>query len=316
VEQVTKEGKEKEEQLCRTRKELNAARETVEMFRFALEHRVKESIRDQKKLLEVSRERDKAQQSQKRITEAYGQLRKQLVESNQRVQSLIGHNEHLAGLAAAAHDELVAKVLFQLASRDSPQSQKSLPAIGDKAESSPLKGELAQAKEQIKLLTAKVEARKALPASSAETSLANRNIERLTSENRRLSEELKNAKELARQWNENFRLLAQRIADVEVESDEQRPIVRHSTLPEEAESEKPGFFSRALTALGLLGTGAVLGMGAAAALGREDSPQTLVAAPEHRVLAPTATQSALGSAPAQKALGPATRLLLPPKSES
>lgn len=318
VEQLTKEGKEKEEQLCRARKVLNAARETVEMLRLAFDRSHEESRRDQKKLLEVSRELDKAQKSQQRISEAYGQLRQRLVESNQRVQSLIGHNNHLAGLAAAAHDELVAKVLFQLASRDSPQSQKALPAIGDKTESSRLKGELAQAKEQIKLLTEKAQARKALPASSAETSLAlaNRNIEKLTSEKQRLSEELKNARELARQWNENFRLLAQRFADVEVEIDEQRPIVRQSTLPEETESEKPGFFGRALTALGLLGTGAVLGMGAAAALGREDSAQTLIAAPEHKVLGPAATQKALGSAPAQKALGPATQRLLPPKSES
>ena len=255
----------------------------------------------------MSRERDKAQKSQQRITEAYGQLRKQLVESNQRVQSLIGHNHQLAGQLTAAHEELVAKVLFQLASRDSPQSQKALPAMGDKTESSRLKGELARAKEQIKLLTAKAEARKALPASSAETSLANRNIERLTAENLRLSEELKNAKELARQWNENFRLLAQRFADLEVEVDEERPIVRQAALPKETESEKPGFYSRALTAIGLLGTGAVLGMGAAAALGREDSPKSLGAAPERKVLGPAAEQ---------KALGPATQRLLPAKSNS
>ena len=51
VEQVTKERKETEEILCRTKKERDADRETIGMFRFALDRSHEESRRDQKRLL-------------------------------------------------------------------------------------------------------------------------------------------------------------------------------------------------------------------------------------------------------------------------
>ena len=161
-----------------------------------------------------------------------------------------------------------------------------LPAVSNNTESIRLKGELAQAKAEIRLLKGQVEARQALPASSAQTSLAiaNRSIEHLNSEIRRLSKECMDATELARQWKENSRRLALQVSG-------------QSTLQEQTEGGKPGFLKSALTAIGI-GTGVVIGARVAAMLGREDSPKSL------------------GPAPEQKALGPRPQRLLPPKSNS
>ena len=112
---------------------------------------------------------------------------------------------------------------------------------GNNTESIRLKGELAQAKAEIRLLKGQVEAHQALPASSAQTSLAvaNRSIEHLNSENRRLSKECMEAIELARQWEDYSRRLSRQIGG-------------QSTLQEQTEGGKPGFLKSALTAIGMI----------------------------------------------------------------
>ena len=334
VEQVTRERKEKEEQLCQSRREQVTDRETITKLRFSLDRANEERSRDQQRLLAANRERDEAERAQVQLTEEYRNL---FAESNRQVEVLIGHSDKLARQLAVAKDKQAAQLAKQSAFKSrlllqsklenaqaenrtlkqrlrsvegelssstkrlaAKAQQKLLPAARDQTESIRLKGELAQAKTEIRLLRGQVEARKALPASSAQTSLAvaNRSIEQLNSEIRRLNKEWLAARELAQQWERNFRLLAQRLAEVEDGMVEKRRIGRQSTQQEQTESAEPGFFRRALMAIGMFGTGAVLGAGAVSMLGRENTPKSL------------------GRAPEQKALGPKTQRLLPPKSNS
>ena len=310
---------EKEEQLCRLRKEQATDRESIDKLRFSLERALEESSQDQQRLLEVSRERDEAENLQQETETEYRSL---LFDSHRQINDLREHTGNLQRKLAVAEDKQAAqlakqsyghvqlqsrlenaqaeiktlkqsgraleKSLSSPARRLSARAQpKMLPAVSNNTESIRLKGELAQAKAEIRLLKGQVEAHQALPASSAQTSLAvaNRSIEHLNSENRRLSKECMEAIELARQWEDYSRRLARQIGG-------------QSTLQEQTEGGKPGFLKSALTTIGMLGTGVVLGAGAAAMLGREDSPKSL------------------GPAPEQKALGPRAQRLLPPKSNS
>jgi len=310
---------EKEEQLCRLRKEQATDRESIDKLRFSLERALEESSQDQQRLLEVSRERDEAENLQQETETEYRSL---LFDSHRQINDLREHTGNLQRKLAVAEDKQAAqlakqsyghvqlqsrlenaqaeiktlkqsgraleKSLSSPARRLSARAQpKMLPAISANTESIRLKGELAQAKAEIRLLKGQVEARQALPASSAQTSLAiaNRSIEHLNSEIRRLSKECMEAIELARQWEDYSRRLARQVGG-------------QSMLQEQTESGKPGFLKSALTAIGMIGSGVVLGAGAAAMLGREDSPKSL------------------GAAPDQKALGPRPQRLLPPKSNS
>ena len=310
---------EKEEQLCRLRKEQATDRESIDKLRFSLERALEESSQDQQRLLEVSRERDEAENLQQETETEYRSL---LFDSHRQINDLREHTGNLQRKLAVAEDKQAAqlakqsyghvqlqsklenaqaeiktlkqsgraleKSLSSPARRLSARAQpKMLPAISANTESIRLKGELAQAKAEIRLLKGQVEAHQALPASSAQTSLAvaNRSIEHLNSENRRLSKECMEAIELARQWEDYSRRLARQIGG-------------QSTLQEQTEGGKPGFLKSALTTIGMIGSGVVLGAGAAAMLGREDSPKSL------------------GPAPEQKALGPRPQRLLPPKSNS
>ena len=310
---------EKEEQLCRLRKEQATDRESIDKLRFSLERALEESSQDQQRLLEVSRERDEAENLQQETETEYRSL---LFDSHRQINDLREHTGKLQRKLAVAKDKQAAqlakqsyghvqlqsklenaqaeiktlkqsgraleKSLSSPARRLSARAQpKMLPAISANTESIRLKGELAQAKAEIRLLKGQVEAHQALPSSSAQTSLAvaNRSIEHLNSENRRLSKECMEAIELARQWEDYSRRLARQVGG-------------QSTLQEQTEGGKPGFLKSALTAIGMIGSGVVLGAGAAAMLGREDSPKSL------------------GPAPEQKALGPRPQRLLPPKSNS
>ena len=310
---------EKEEQLCRLRKEQATDRESIDKLRFSLERALEESSQDQQRLLEVSRERDEAENLQQETETEYRSL---LFDSHRQINDLREHTGNLQRKLAVAEDKQAAqlakqsyghvqlqsrlenaqaeiktlkqsgraleKSLSSPARRLSARAQpKMLPAISANTESIRLKGELAQAKAEIRFLKGQVEAHQALPASSAQTSLAiaNRSIEHLNSENRRLSKECMEAIELARQWEDYSRRLARQVGG-------------QSMLQEQTESGKPGFLKSALTAIGMIGSGVVLGAGAAAMLGREDSPKSL------------------GPAPEQKALGPRPQRLLPPKSNS
>ena len=319
VEQVTREKIEKEEQLCRNRKELETDKETEKTLRSSLDRALLERSHDQQRLLEVRRERDEAENLQQELRTTHRSL---LFDSHRQINDLREHTGNLQRKLAVAEDKQAAqlakqsyghvqlqsrlenaqaeiktlkqsgraleKSLSSPARRLSARAQpKMLPAISANTESIRLKGELAQAKAEIRFLKGQVEAHQALPASSAQTSLAvaNRSIEHLNSENRRLSKECMEAIELARQWEDYSRRLARQIGG-------------QSTLQEQTESGKPGFLKSALTAIGMIGSGVVLGAGAAAMLGREDSPKSL------------------GPAPEQKALGPRPQRLLPPKSNS
>ena len=310
---------EKEEQLCRLRKEQATDRESIDKLRFSLERALEESSQDQQRLLEVSRERDEAENLQQETETEYRSL---LFDSHRQINDLREHTGNLQRKLAVAEDKQAAqlakqsyghvqlqsrlenaqaeiktlkqnvraleKSLSSPARRLSARAQpKMLPAISANTESIRLKGELAQAKAEIRLLKGQVEAHQALPASSAQTSLAiaNRSIEHLNSENRRLSKECMEAIELARQWEDYSRRLARQVGG-------------QSTLQEQTEGGKPGFLKSAFTAIAMIGSGVVLGAGAAAMLGREDSPKSL------------------GPAPEQKALGPRPQRLLPPKSNS
>ena len=310
---------EKEEQLCRLRKEQATDRESIDKLRFSLERALEESSQDQQRLLEVSRERDEAENLQQETETEYRSL---LFDSHRQINDLREHTGNLQRKLAVAEDKQAAqlakqsyghvqlqsrlenaqaeiktlkqnvraleKSLSSPARRLSARAQpKMLPAVSNNTESIRLKGELAQAKAEIRLLKGQVEAHQALPASSAQTSLAvaNRSIEHLNSENRRLSKECMEAIELARQWEDYSRRLARQVGG-------------QSTLQEQTEGGKPGFLKSAFTAIAMIGSGVVLGAGAAAMLGREDSPKSL------------------GPAPEQKALGPRPQRLLPPKSNS
>jgi hypothetical protein len=305
VEQVTREKKEKEEQLCQTRKALDAEKETVKTLRSSLESARQEREQAELRLLVETETNEEVLNVQLQLEE---QLKRLLFDTSDQVDDLSLRNQKLARQLAEAKD----KREVQLAKIAASKSRQQLQARLESAQlvtwslTQRLRSAEAGLSSSQKMLPAKAQqkqlpaVRQTLPASSAQTSLAvaNRSIEHLNSENRRLSKEWMKAKELARQWEENFCRLAQRLEDVEDGNGEGRRIERQSQLQEQTENQRPGYFVRALKAIGMLGTGAVLGVGAVAMLGGEDS------------------QKALGAAKEQKTLGPKTQRLLPPKSNS
>ncbi len=305
VEQVTREKKEKEEQICQTRKALDAEKETVKTLRSSLESARQEREQAELRLLVETETNEEVLNVQLQLEE---QLKRLLFDTSDQVDDLSLRNQKLARQLAEAKD----KREVQLAKIAASKSRQQLQARLESAQlvtwslTQRLRSAETGLSSSQKMLPAKAQqkqlpaVRQTLPASSAQTALAvaNRSIEHLNSENRRLSKEWMKAKELARQWEENFCRLAQRLEDVEDGNGEGRRIERQSQLQEQTENQRPGYFVRALKAIGMLGTGAVLGVGAVAMLGGEDS------------------QKALGAAKEQKTLGPKTQRLLPPKSNS
>ena len=292
VEQSTREKKEREERLCQTRKELDTEKETVKALRRSLESARQEREQAEQRLLVETETNEEVLNAHLRLEE---QLSRLLFETSEQVDDLSLRNQKLARQLAEVKD----KREVQLAKIAASKSHQQLQARLESAQfaiwslTQRLRSAETGLSSSTKKLAAKAQqkqlpaARQALPASSAQTSLAiaNRSIEHLNSEIRRLSKECMDATELARQWKENSRRLALQISG-------------QSTLQEPTEGGKPGFLKSALTAIGMIGGGVVLGAGAAAMLGREDSPKSL------------------GPAPEQKALGPRPQRLLPPKSNS
>ncbi len=291
VEQVTREKKEREERLCQTRKELDTEKETVKALRRSLESARQEREQAEQRLLVETETNEEMLNAHLRLEE---QLSRLLFETGEQVDDLSLRNQKLARQLAEVKD----KREVQLAKIAASKSHQQLQARLESAQfaiwslTQRLRSAETDLSSSTKKLAAKAQqkqlpaARQALPASSAQTSLAiaNRSIEHLSSENRRLSKACMEAIELARQWKENSRRLALQISG-------------QSTLQEQTEGGKPGFLKSALTAIGI-GTGVVIGARVAAMLGREDSPKSL------------------GPAPEQKALGPRPQRLLPPKSNS
>ena len=315
VEQVTREKKEKEEQLSQSRKALDTEKETVRTLRSFLEIERQEREQAERSLLIETETNEEMQSTQHWLEE---QLKRRLFEMSDQVDDLSLRNQKLARQLAEAKDKREVQLAKIAASTSRQQLQVRMESA--QTEIQTLKQRLRSVEGELSSATKKLAAkpqqkqlpavRQALPASSAETSLAvaNRSIQHLNSENERLRNEWTEARESARYWEENFRRLAQRLAEVEGGIAENQRIGRHAQAQEETENEEPGFFQRALRTIGLLGTGAVLGMGAAAALGRGDSAKGLGAGAERRALGPAAEQRALGPKKDQR--------LLPPKSNS
>lgn len=292
VEQLTREKKQVESQLCQRRDELAKEKQLVKTLRSSVEsahldvtlteHRLQEERRGQAALANWASQREE-------------EHRRQLSESNQRIHALLKHNDELTRQLSVATDSQV----VQLAEWSSVQSSLQLQSRLDnaEAESRRLKQQLRSVEEVLSSATKKLAAkeqqrqlppaRQTEPTSSAQTALAvaNQNIATLTADNRRLSKELQAATDLAKQWKDHADSLSREFAALQ------------DGMATQAETEKPGFFTRALGAIGLIGTGVLVGAGAATALGSGDSGK------------------ALGPAEGQRALGPGTQLSLPPRSK-
>ena len=292
VEQVTREKKEKEAQLLQKGKELVAEKETVKTLRSSWESAHLDWILTEQRLLDESRGQAALASWANQRAQEY---RRQLSESDQRIDALLEHNDELTRQLSVATDSQVVQLAEWSASQSRLQLQSRLDSA--EAESRRLKQQLRSvegvlssaakklaAKEPQKQLPS---ARPTEPTSSAQTALAvaNQNIATLTADNRRLSKELKTATDLAKQWEDHAHSVDREFAALQ------------DGMATQAETEKPGFFTRALGAIGLIGTGVLVGAGAATALGSGDSGK------------------ALGPAPGQRSLGPKTQLSLPPRSK-
>ncbi len=292
VEHLTREKTEVESQLCQRRDELAKEKQLVKTLRSSVESAHLDWILTEQRLQDESRGQAALVKGAFQRAEEY---RRQLSESDRRIHALLEHNDELSRQLAEATDSQVVQLAEWSASQSHLRLQSRLESA--EAESQSLKqrlrsveGELSSAakklaaKEQQKQLPP---ARQTEPTSSAQTTLAvaNQNIATLTADNRRLSKELKAATDLAKQWEDHAHRLAHQFAELQDGMDTQ------------AETETPGFFTRALGAIGLIGTGVIVGAGAATALGSEDSGK------------------ALGPESGQRALGPKTQLSLPPRSK-
>jgi len=292
VEQLTREKKEVEEKLCESRDELEMEQAFLQEFRTAVERGLLDRFLTEQRLLDESREQAALASLEFQRAEEY---QRQLSESDQRIHALLAHNDELTRQLSVATDSQVVQLAEWSASQSHLRLQSRLDSA--EAENQRLKQQLRSvegvlssatkklaAKEQQKQLPP---ARQTEPTSSAQTALAvaNQNIATLAADNRRLSKELQAATDLAKQWEEHAHSLDREFAALQ------------DGMATQAETEKPGFFTRALGAIGLIGTGVLVGAGAATALGSGDSGK------------------ALGPASGQRSLGPGTQLSLPPRSK-
>ena len=101
---------EKEEQLCRLRKEQATDRESIDKLRFSLERALEESSQDQQRLLEVSRERDEAENLQQETETEYRSL---LFDSHRQINDLREHTGNLQRKLAVAEDKQAAQLAKQ-----------------------------------------------------------------------------------------------------------------------------------------------------------------------------------------------------------
>ena len=292
VEQLTREKKQVESQLCQRRDELAKEKQLVKTLRSSVEnahldvtlteHRLQEERRGQAALVNWASQREE-------------EHRRQLSESNQRIHALLKHNDELTRQLSVATDSQV----VQFAEWSASQSQLRLQSRVDnaEAESQRLKQQLRSVEVELSSATKKLAAkeqqkqlppaRQTEPTSSAQTALAvaNQNIATLAADNRRLSKELQAATDLAKQWKDHADSLSREFAALQ------------DGMVAQEETETPGLLTRALGAIGLIGTSVLVGAGAATALGSGDSGK------------------ALGPASGQRSLGPKSQLSLPPRSK-
>lgn len=292
VEQLTREKKEVEEQLCESRDALEMEQAFLQGFRSAVDRGLLDRFLTEQRLLDESREQAALASLEFQRAEEY---RRQLSESDERIHALLEHTDELTRQLSVATDSQVVQLAEWSASQRHLQLQSRLDNA--EAESQRLKQQLRSVEGELSSATKKLAAkeqqkqlppaRQTEPTSSAQTALAvaNQNIATLTADNRRLSKELQAATDLAKQWEEHAHSLDREFAALQ------------DGMATQAETEKPGFFTRALGAIGLIGTGVLVGAGAATALGSGDSGK------------------ALGPASGQRSLGPGTQLSLPPRSK-
>ena len=292
VEQLTREKKEVEEQLCESRDALEMEQAFLQGFRSAVDRGLLDRFLTEQRLLDESREQAALASLEFQRAEEY---RRQLSESDERIHALLEHTDELTRQLSVATDSQVVQLAEWSASQRHLQLQSRLDNA--EAESQRLKQQLRSVEGELSSATKKLAAkeqqkqlppaRQTEPTSSSQTALAvaNQNIATLTADNRRLSKELQAATDLAKQWEDHSRSLDREFAALQ------------DGMATQAETEKPGFFTRALGAIGLIGTGVLVGAGAATALGSGDSGK------------------ALGPAEGQRALGPGTQLSLPPRSK-
>lgn len=305
VEQLTREKKEKEAQLLQRGKELDAEKETVKALRSSLE--ITRQACEESELMRVMEEIGSRESLTKqiRLTDEY---QRQLFDTSQQRDDLSLRNEKLSRQLAEAKDKREVQLAKISASKSHQQVKarlesarltiwsltQQLRAAETSRSSSP---KVLPAKAPMKQLPA---VQKTLPASSSQTALAvaNQRIKELNSENQRLKQEMMKAEASAGRWEWNYRQLAAHPPAVHVVADESRQIARHSEIQEDTESDTPRFFKGTLAAIGGLGVGVFIGVGAVSMLGSASNTKVLGAAPE------------------QKALGPRKQHLLPPKSDT
>ena len=292
VEQMTREKKEVESQLCQSRVELAKEKQLVKTLRSSVESVHLDMILTEQRLQDESRGQAALANWAHQREEEH---RRQRSESDQRIHALLEHTDKLTRQLTEAKDSQVVQLAAWSASQRHLQLQSRLDSA--EAESQRLKQRLRSVEGELsstaKKLAAKEQQKQLPPArqtestSSAQTAraVANQNIATLTADNRRLSKELKAATDLAKQWEDHAHRLAHQFAELQ------------DGMVAQAETEKPGLFTRALGAIGLIGTGVIVGAGAATALGSGDSGK------------------ALGPASGQRALVPKTQLSLPPRSK-
>ncbi len=292
VEQMTREKKEVESQLCQSRVELAKEKQLVKTLRSSVESVHLDMILTEQRLQDESRGQAALANWAHQREEEH---RRQRSESDQRIHALLEHTDELTRQLTEAKDSQVVQLAAWSASQRHLQLQSRLDSA--EAESQRLKQRLRSVEGELsstaKKLAAKEQQKQLPPArqtestSSAQTAraVANQNIATLTADNRRLSKELKAATDLAKQWEDRAHRLAHQFAKLQ------------DGMVAQAETEKPGFFTSALGAIGLIGTGVIAGAEAATALGSGGSGK------------------ALGPASGQRALVPKTQLSLPPRSK-
>ncbi len=302
VDQVTKE---KEAQLLQRGKELDAEKETVKALRNSWESA--RQACEESELMRVMEEIGSRESLTKqiRLTDEY---QRQLFNTSQQRDDLSLRNEKLSRQLAEAKD----KREVQLAKISASKSHQQVKARLESARltiwslTQQLRAAETSRSYSPKVLPAKAPMKqlpavqKTLPASSSQTALAvaNQRIKELNSENQRLKQEMMKAEASAGRWEWNYRQLAAHPPAVHVVADESRQIARHSEIQEDTESDTPRFFKGTLAAIGGLGVGVFIGVGAVSMLGSASNTKVLGAAPE------------------QKALGPRKQHLLPPKSDT
>ena len=177
VEQLTREKKEVEEQLCESRDALEMEQAFLQGFRSAVDRGLLDRFLTEQRLLDESREQAALASLEFQRAEEY---RRQLSESDERIHALLEHTDELTRQLSVATDSQVVQLAEWSASQRHLQLQSRLDNA--EAESQRLKQQLRSVERELffvmKKLAAKEQqkqlppARQTEPTSSAQTALA------------------------------------------------------------------------------------------------------------------------------------------------